>query len=476
MLDHGTAATPLKPSEAATMLWQLSAQELTTAFSAGQLDPLLVLEHTLRRIEAVQPALNAIVEYDIEGAREAAAQSARRWRQGQPRSGLDGVVVTIKDNIPVAGLHCAWGSRLYAGHVPTRDELAVARLRAAGAVILGKTNVPEFTLQGYTDNAVHGTTHNPWNPALTPGGSSGGAVAAVASGMGPIALGTDGGGSIRRPAGFTGLAGLKPSWAMVPRRDGLPEILPGMEVVGPIARTVTDLTSIMRIISAAPEQHWETTSQAPGPLRIAYWRSIGDAPVDPDIIERVDSVALGLRALGHTVEVKLAPDCIAAFNRDAWPVLSSTGLASVLGPRLAHRHELTPAIEAMLEQGLRCRATDLFEAQGLVRSMCATLTGLFSDYDLILSPTSAALPWTAVDSHPALISGKMVDGRGHAIFTAFANAAGLPGLSLPAAPAPNGLPIGFQLVGPQGSDALLLALGLAFESRYPWHARWPQLG
>src|SRR4029079_1523772 len=157
-------------------------------------------EATLARIEDVNPHLNAIVTLDLAGARAAADASTRRWRNGEPLGPLDGVPVTIKDSIWVRGLRTTWGSSLYADFIPDSDEAPVARLREAGAVILGKTNVPQFTLQGYTDNCLFGPTRNPWDLALTPGGSSGGAVAAVASGMGPLALGTDGGGSIRRPS------------------------------------------------------------------------------------------------------------------------------------------------------------------------------------------------------------------------------------------------------------------------------------
>src|SRR5437016_4889129 len=179
--------------------WQWSATELGAAFRRGDTTP---TEHTARllaRIERINPQLNAIVTLDPSTLEQAAASTAR-LRAGQPRSTLEGVPVTIKDNMVAAGLRATWGSKLFADFVPAHDELPVARLRAAGAVILGKTNVPEFTLQGYTDNPVFGVTRNPWNTALSPGGSSGGAVAGVAAGLSPIAIGTDGGGSIRRPA------------------------------------------------------------------------------------------------------------------------------------------------------------------------------------------------------------------------------------------------------------------------------------
>ena len=206
-------------------LWRLAAMELAAGYRAQAFSPIDALNAILERISAVNPRLNAIVTLDAEGARAAALASAARWSAGTALSNLDGIPLSVKDNIPVRGMRATWGSRVYADFVPDADELPIARLRAAGAVILGKTNCPEFTLHGYTDNSLFGTTRNPWNIALTPGGSSGGAVAAVAAGLGPVAIGTDGGGSIRRPASHTGLVGFKPSRGRVPRCDGFPAIL-----------------------------------------------------------------------------------------------------------------------------------------------------------------------------------------------------------------------------------------------------------
>ncbi|MFN3571293.1 MAG: amidase [Polaromonas sp.] len=465
----------LRAPATATSPWQLGAAELSQAFAQGSLSPVDALDSVLDRMRVVQPQINALVACDLEGARTAAQASALRWRRGAPLSPLDGVPLTVKDNIPVAGLPCRWGSKLYVDFRPGHDETPVQRLRDAGAVIVGKTNVPEFTLQGYTDNLLAGVTRNPWNLALTPGGSSGGAVAAVASGIAPLALATDGGGSIRRPAGYAGLAGLKPSWGAVPRSGGLPEILPGLEVIGPIARSVADLVLMMRIIAGPAAGSWQAPPAATGRQKIVYWRHIGGGPVDPQILASVDAAAAALQALGHRVEEQTAPACIANFNHAAWPVLSATGLAAVLKDTDGREAELTPALRQMLAQGRALRATDLFEAQREVRDMRTELAQLLTGFDLILTPSAAALPWSASESHPTQIDGQAVGPRGHAVFTAFANAAGLPGLALPAAPSPHGLPIGLQLLGRPGADASLLALGLDYEHHHPWRQRWPTL-
>ena len=228
-----------------TPWWQLDACALGVAYKDGAATPLQVLESQLQRLEAVQVKVNAMAWVDADGARRAAEASTARWRAGQPLSALDGVPLTVKDNIPVAGLPCRWGSQLYKDHVPERDESPVARLRAAGAVFLGKTTVPEFTLQGYTNSPLTGLTRNPWDPTLTPGGSSGGAVAALAAGVGALALGTDGGGSIRIPASCNGLVGLKPTRGRLPldRETRMP-----LQIVanGVLTRSVRDTAAFYR--------------------------------------------------------------------------------------------------------------------------------------------------------------------------------------------------------------------------------------
>ncbi|WP_295542745.1 amidase [uncultured Pseudacidovorax sp.] len=454
----------------ATHAWQMTAEALSQAFARRTLSPVEALLSVLGQADAVHPRLNALVVRDDAAALAAAQASEARWHRGTPLSPLDGVPLTVKDNIPVAGLPCRWGSRLFADHRPARDESPVARLRAGGMVILGKTNVPEFTLQGYTDNPLFGPTGNPWAPALTPGGSSGGAVAAVAAGIGPLALGTDGGGSIRRPCGFTGLYGFKPGRGVVPRADGLPVLLPGLEEVGPIARSMGDVQLALRLLAPglAPLAH------RPGPLRIACWRAIGDGPVDAAILARSDAAAERLRALGHTVVEQPSLPEVEAFNRQAWPVIASTGLAAVLrGHPEGVARQLSPALAGLLAQGRAHTAVDLFQAQALQRALAKALQGLFGQHDLLLTPASAALPWPADESHPGTIAGRPVDGRGHAVFTAFVNGAGLPALALPAGPTDDGLPVGLQLVAPRGGDALLCAVGAMYEREAAPAWCWP---
>lgn len=467
-----------------TAPWQRSATELAAGFGASGPDPVEVLDAVLARRDAVDPALNAVVTLDAAGARKAAEASAARWREGRPLSPIDGVPITIKDNIPVAGMRSTWGSLLYADFVPERDELPVARLRAAGAVILGKTNVPEFTLQGYTDNRLFGLTRNPWNTALTPGGSSGGAVAAVAAGIGPVAIGTDGGGSIRRPASHTGLVGLKPSTGRVARIDGFPAVLHDFEVIGPIARRVDDLIAFMRVMTDADPrdplsarfegQPFAAPAEA-APARIRFVPRFGDSPVDPIIGASVAAAAQRLAGLGHRVEEDPGFDLADAVNAISWPVISQTALAWLMTRHEGKEALLSEPLKPMLESARKLSAAQYLGALDEVARLRRRFAELFETVDFVMTPTTAALAWPSSEVFPSVIDGRAAGPRAHAVFTAFVNAAGLPAITIPADPSPDGLPLGFQLIGRPGADGLLCALARQFERAHPWADRWPPI-
>ena len=401
-----------------------------------------------------------------------------------PLGPLDGVPLTVKDNIHVGGLRATWGSRLFADHVAAEDELAVARVRGQGAVIIGKTNCPEFTLQGYTDNLLFGPTRNPWDPALTPGGSSGGAVAAVAAGLAPLALATDGGGSIRRPASHAGLVGLKPSIGRVARVGGFPAILHDMEVIGPIARTTADAALLLSVI-AGPDPRDRASlafaresaeAKTLDPQRILYVPRFGDSPVDPaDRRERCARLHQILRGLGTTIEEGPAPFELALIDR-IWSVVGPSGLAWFLRGHDGWRERVGAPLAQVAEQGAALVAADYVDALDEIAKLRASMAEFFSRFDLILTPTAAALPWPAEVTHPSAIDGRPVGPRGHAVFTALANAAGIPAVSVPCRPSSSGLPIGFQLIGGFGSDQRLLQLAAQYEQAHPWEQRWPSVG
>lgn len=464
------------------MTWQLSATELQRRYRDGSLTPREVAQACLARLEAVNPRLNAVVaRRDPDFLREAAA-SAERHAQGRPLSPLDGIPLSVKDSLYTADLPTTWGCPALRGHATGQDELAVARARAAGALVIGKTNVPEFALEGYTANPVFGVTRNPWNLALTPGGSSGGAVASVAAGITPLAIGQDGGGSIRRPASHTGLVGLKPSLSAVPREHVLPSLLLDFEVIGPLARTVADARLLFDVMrgpapvdrsSLAAEQ---ARSQAPGsaPLRVLYVERFGSAPLDPQIAASVGRAVSRLAALGHRVETGALPLDL-AFYAEAWPQIGQVGLAQLFERHPGWAAQASPKYLVMAHKGRDIPAARLWQVLEQVKQLRRDSAALFEGIDVIVLPSAAALPWKAEDAFPTHIDGQEVGPRGHAVYTGWVNAAGLPGLALPCEPSREGLPIGMQLVGRYGSDDTLLDLGAAYEAAHPWADRWPAL-
>jgi aspartyl-tRNA(Asn)/glutamyl-tRNA(Gln) amidotransferase subunit A len=450
-------------------LWSLSASELSAAYANG-LSPREAVDTTIAHIRNVNPELNAIVTLDEAGAMRSAEDSARRWKDGCPASLLDGVPITIKDNILVAGLRATWGSRLYSEFVPDVDEAPVRRMREAGAVILGKTNVPELTLHGFTDNLVFGTTGNPWNPKLTPGGSSGGAVASVASGMAAIALGTDGGGSIRRPAAHTGLVGFKPSRDIVPRGNGFPAILHNLEVIGPMARCVGDIILSMDVISGPAWARSKHGSDVQRP-RIAYALTFNDAPVDPFIRNTIDETIEQARSFGLDIET-VSPCHLADPLAAVWPIISQTGVAWLMERHQDWERKVAPAIAEMAVAGKQYSAPDYLSALDTIAAMDRAFERFFQRYDFLLTPTAAAMPWPAKETHPATIDGQPVGPRGHAVFTPFANALGLPAVSLPCRVGEDAMPVGIQVVAARDQDWALLAFARDYEDRLFGH-RWP---
>lgn len=433
---------------------------LAAALRNGELSAVALLERCLARIEELNGSLNAFVAIDQDAAFRAATESDLRLSSGKARSPLEGIPVSIKDNLLVRGLPATWGSRALADYVPDHDELPVARLREAGAVLLGKTNVPELTLEGYTANDLFGVTRNPLDTRLTPGGSSGGAVASVAAGLVPAAIGTDGGGSIRRPAGYTGLVGWKPSTGRIARASGFPAILTDFEVVGTMTHSIADarlLDAVMKGPHAYDRNSISVSSRSSvfDRPRILYVARFGDSPVDPEISAATDAFALRLAEAGAAVE---RGGCF--FDRDMtnhiWRIISRAGVDYLMRwcPPLA---DLAGAsVRAMAEDGRAITGAAYFEALEGVRALREQMVDVFVRYDLILTPSAAALPWPAEEPFPTAIDGRPAGPRDHAVFTGWVNIAGLPAISLPIGCATNGLPIGAQLIGGFGCDDGLL--------------------
>lgn len=455
-------------------LFRMPVRQLGAALRAGSLSARELLDHYLKRIGRLNPQLNAFVCVDLEGAAEAASASDARLKAGRPLSALDGIPIAVKDNLLMRNCPAAWGSRLYAGYVPDHDELPVAKLRSSGAILLGKTNVPEFAMRGFTGNAVYGVTRNPWNPALTPGGSSGGAVAAVAAGLVPLALATDGGGSIRRPAAYTNLVGLKPSIGRILRGNGFPQLMYDCEVVGPIARRVDDARLLFDALVQQPASALAGRHARPQPPRILYVDKSGDAPVDPEILRLCSAAADRFVQLGYSVHGAGLPFPIKAAV-SAWQTVTAAGFAALAHSHSAFSESASADFVAQAEAGERLSAAGYQAAVQCLFRFRQAVARAFDSMDLIMTPAAAAQSWPAEEVFPPVIAGREVGPRGHAVFTPWVNACGHPAIALPAGFDEEDLPVGFQLIAPNGCDELLLDIAEEYEAAFPWSYAWPKM-
>ncbi|MCP5372968.1 MAG: amidase [Hyphomicrobiales bacterium] len=460
--------------------WRQDATALAGLLDGGQVSAPGLLAHFRDRIDRLNPALNAVICLSGTAADEARASADRR-AAGRPLGPLDGLPILIKDNFVVRGMPATWGSALFADRVCDHDEIPVERLRAAGAVIVGKTNVPEFTVEGFTENRLFGTTPNPWDLSLIPGGSSGGSVAAVAAGMIPFSVGTDGGGSVRRPAAYTNLVGLKTSVGRIPRGGGLPQLLLDMETVGPITRTVRDQALLFDVLAGAdPRDHRSlpfpapraraTLEQAPGPLRVLAVERFGDAPVEGEIVDSFRRMVDLVERLGHRVTHGPLPLDIGPVNAH-WTTIADMGLGLLLRrePRMA---EL--ASPKYVEWARRAYdAQHLLTVLEIIAELRNRAARVFTDVDVIMTPACAAMPWPTGTPFPETIDGTPVGPRGSAVYSGWVNATGHPAISVPGRRSPAGLPIGIQFVGAFAADEVLLRLARQIEKVQDWHGDWP---
>jgi aspartyl-tRNA(Asn)/glutamyl-tRNA(Gln) amidotransferase subunit A len=463
-------------------LWQLPATELQRRYRENRLTPLTVVQAVLARMDAVNPRLHAVVARRDDAVLAEAAAATQRFAQGAPLSALDGIPLTVKDSLFTVALPTTCGTAALREHRPAHDELAAGRAIAGGALLIGKTNVPEFANDGYTANPLFGVTGNPWNPALTPGGSSGGAVAAVAAGIGPLAIAQDGGGSIRRPASHTGLVGLKPSLSAWPRHHALPGLLLDFDCIGPVARTVADARLLFDAVRGASAVDRSSMAaafaaaqpRAAGARRVLYVEHLNANPLDPQIAASCRHAVQQLEALGHRVEFGALPLDV-SYLMEAWPQIGQVGLAAMFEQHPDWEAQASPKYRELADAGRRVSGARVWQIMEHVMRLRRDCAALFEHFDVIAMPAAAALPWPAPEPYPTHIDGEAVGPRGHAAYTGWVNAAGLPGLALPARPSREGLPIGIQLIGPYGHDDLLLDLGAAYETLDPWADRWPAL-
>jgi aspartyl-tRNA(Asn)/glutamyl-tRNA(Gln) amidotransferase subunit A len=440
------------------------ASAIARDVNAGRLDPLDVVDAFDAVISARNPQLNALVRYTPEAPRTQASRVSERVRAGE-KPPLAGVAVIVKDNIWVESYNISQGSRLFEDFVAPADAIAVERVKAAGAILIGIGNCPEFACKGQTNSPLHGATRHPMNPALTPGGSSGGNAAALAADFAPLALGTDAGGSGRRPSAHTGTVGFKPSFGAVPYGPGFAEPFWGISVIAPMGRTVGDVALLFEAIAGPDPRDPETITIAPaGPgfdtarLRIAYSPRLGlDVPVDADVAAAIDSGVALLARAGWNIS-NVDPRWPAGLTEGSVMPLQAAGLAALHGDAFARdRSQFDPDVAAQIERGLSLSGREVGAALEAGLTIKRSVARFFADYDLLLCPTAPCVAWPVTQLGPARIAGVEVAARGHAVFTPFFNHAQTPAISIPCGRGRDGLPVGLQISARRGADRLVLA-------------------
>jgi amidase len=456
----------------------LSAVEARALIGTKALSASELLESCIRRVDAVDPAVNAMVARDDARARVVARQADEATMRGEPLGALHGLPVGIKDLENVAGLRTTYGSPLFRDFVPDEDQLIVTSVRKAGAVILGKTNTPEWGAGANTRNAVYGVTGNPFDPSKSAAGSSGGSGVALATGMVPIATGSDTGGSLRNPAAFNGIVGFRPSPGLVPS-EKRPFGWNPLSVLGPMARTVPDLclllstmvsddatdplaTTIFGKSVRRPEDFARPAEIDLASLKVALTPDFGFAPTERHIRE-VFAEKTGLFSHLFASAEEAAPDC--AGTDETFEVLRSLSFLAGMYERVRDTpDQVGPNVRANVEEGLRYNALDITRAFKQQTVLYKNWQSFFAGFDVILSPavTLSPRPWSEL--YPAEIDGKPTRTYFHWLALAYAvTVVGHPAISLPVGLDRNGMPFGLQIVGPRGGDAKVLAVAAALE-------------
>ena len=455
-------------------LADLSAGELLTLFRGKKASPLEAAKDVLARIADLNDDVNVFRLIDEVGTLEDAKQSERRWFKGEPLGLVDGIPVSVKDVLLTKGWSTLWGSKLTSSDQPwDEDAPPVARLREYGAVFVGKTNTSEFHWKTVTDSPLTGITRNPWNPELTPGGSCGGAAVAVATGMGPLALGTDGGGSIRVPCSFTGVFGLKPTFGRVPQYPA--GAFGSMAHVGPITRTVADAALMLTVISkpdtrdcyALPyddRNYSDRIGDGVAGLRIAFSPDLGYADVDPETAPVVADALKVFSDLGATIE-----EASPGFDdtRKTFETLGFPGISlSVSRFTDDQKKQMDPGLVEVAAEGEKVGIMDYMAATRAREALGLLMNRFHQTYDLLVTPT---VPITAF-----AVGQDVPDPKRQKRWTEWApfsypfNMTGQPAATVPCGFTSEGLPVGLQVIGPLYSDDLVLRACHAFEAAKPF--------
>lgn len=461
-----------------------TAGELVELYRARQASPVEVVDACLAQIAKLGAAHNAFVLVDAEGARCAARASETRWQRGAPAGALDGVPVTIKDLILTRGWPTLRGSRAIEPAGPWNDDAPVtARLREANAIILGKTTTPEMGWKAVTDSPLIGVARNPWDPSRTPGGSSGGAGIAAATGMGALHVGTDGGGSIRVPASFCGIFGLKPSFGRVPAWPLSPTGT--VSHLGPMTRSVADAATMMNVITRPDARDWHSLPYDPvdyrdgldagvAGMRVGWSPRLGRFDVDDEIAAITGAAVQAFVDAGARVDAvdPPLPDVHAIFKMHWWIGCHN----AVRGMSDEQRALLDPGLARIAENAKAITLDDYLDAVAARGRLGAAMREFHTRYDLLVTPSVAVAPFDAGRLAPETMGDVGSDWTRWASFSYPFNLTQQPAASVPCGFTKAGLPVGLQIVGPMHDDRRVLRAARAFEKLRPWQSTYARFG
>ena len=474
-----------KRGGASNDLARLSAGEMLAGYRAGHFTPADVMEDVIAALQRVDARCNVVVEPLYEGARAQAEAASLRLKHGDATGALFGVPVTIKDLVFVAEAPARGGAPANEGFRPSVDAAVVARLRAAGAIVTAKTTTCESGYKLTADSPVSGVTRNPWNPERTSGGSSGGAAAAMAAGCGPLAIGTDGVGSIRVPSSFCGVFGLKPTFGLVPRSPGFsPPSWGSLAHTGPITRTVGDAALLLGVIAGhdardggslplEPRAYEATAGRLDG-LRIAASPDLGYAAVQPEVRAAFERALAALSDLGAQVTLEAPKVDPEILERTLKPIALTEQAAAASVRDAADFARSDAEYREVIAQGGGYSGVDYITASYRRADLRAAFLALFSRFDAFLTPTVATTAFEAGALGRNAIAGRAVDPHlGWSPFSWPMNLTGLPAATAPCGFDADGLPIGLQIVAPWLDEATVLRIAAAFERAQPWAQIWP---
>ena len=474
------------------------ATELVDRIQAGDLSPVTVIDAFLERIDRINDQLTAYVTVCDERARSEALEAEQAIQRGEKLGPLHGIPIAIKDLTRVNGVRTTFGSPSFADYVPTADDTVIKRLRDAGAIILGKTNTPEFGRKTVTENSVFGASTNPWDLTRITGGSSGGSAAAVAAGLAPLALGSDAAGSIRIPSSACGVYGLMPDFGRVPHGasnvDAYENSLP-YTYLGPIARTVEDAALMLNVIAGpdmndpfslpqAPSSYRDVVDEAISELSIGYSIDFGESIISTEVQSSIESTLQNLSEAGATVEP------VNITFEETWEERHEA-LERILQARyvglyenlkrdsnvdlLADDTEVTPEVKSRIEKGLQIGTRELAEARRIRTSVYREIQSAVAQFDILATPTLGRTAFELDIDHPT-VDGVSVHPMHGWTLTWLLNLSGNPAGSVPIGFSDNGLPIGMQLIGPRFGDRDVLKASAFVEQTMPWVGSYPPTG